>query len=145
MSFSERLKSLSVRWKIRIAYWAGILLTACLVIIMVNTFQRRAAIHHAYDKVYLLRSVKTKLAEAWFERLSDKITNFASDQKTLDMQGQLTESFLNIENDNYSTPGAETPDKIKSLLEGYYTTEVIPVLENRMDKKIPVEFSFTCR
>ena len=28
--------------------------------------------------------------------------------------------------------------KINSLLEGYYTTEVIPVLENRMDKKIPL-------
>ncbi len=38
MSFSERLKSLSVRWKIRIAYWAGIILTACLVIIMVTVF-----------------------------------------------------------------------------------------------------------
>ena len=118
MSFSQRLKSLSVRWKIRIAYWTGILLTACLVIIMVSTFQRRAAIHHAYDKVYLLRSVKTKLTEAWFERLSDKITNFASDPKMLDMQGQLSESFLNIENDNYSTPAAETPDKVNSLLEG---------------------------
>jgi PAS domain S-box-containing protein len=138
MSFSQQLKSLSVRWKIRIAYWAGILLTACLVIIMVSTFQRKAAIHHAYDKVYLLRSVKTKLAEAWFERLSDKISDFASDPKMIDIQNQLTETFLNIENDNYSTPGAETPDKVNSLLEGYYTTEVIPVLENRMDKKIPL-------
>ncbi len=111
MNFSQRLKSLSVRWKIRIAYWAGILLTACLVIIMVSTFQRRAAIHHAYDKVYLLRSAKTRLAEAWFERVTDKITNFAADRKTLDMQVQLTESFLNIENDNYSTPGAESPEE----------------------------------
>jgi PAS domain S-box-containing protein len=138
MSLSLRLKSLSVRWKIRIAYWVGILLTACLVIIMVNIFQRRAAIHHAYDKVYLLRSVKTKLAEAWFERLADKIASLTADQKTVDMQGQLTESFLNIENDNYSTPGAETPEKINALVEGFYNTEVIPVLENRMDKKIPL-------
>jgi PAS domain S-box-containing protein len=138
MSFSHRLKSLSVRWKIRIAYWAGILLTSCLVILMVSTYQRRTAVHHAYDKVYLLRSVKTKLAEAWFSRLTNQITDFASDQKTLDMQGQLAESFLNIEKDNYSTPGAETPEKVNSLLEGFYVTEVIPVLENRMDKKIPL-------
>ena len=58
--------------------------------------------------------------------------------KTLEVQGQLAESFLNIENDNYSTQGAETPDKIKSLLEGYYSTEVIPVLENRTDRKVPL-------
>ncbi len=134
--FTERLKSLSVRWKIRIAYWAGIILTASLVIIMVHLFQRREAIHHAYDKVNLLRSVKTKLAETWFERLADNITNMASDEKTLEVQGQLTESFLNIENDNYSTQGAETPDKIRSLLEGYYTTEVIPVLENKTGRNV---------
>jgi putative methionine-R-sulfoxide reductase with GAF domain len=134
----DRLGALSVRWKIRIAYWAGILLTACFVIVMVSFFQRRAAIHNAYDKVYLLRSVKTKLAEAWFERLSDKIKAVAVDPQTLDIQGQLSQAFLTVENDNYSTPGAESLLKITPLLNGYYTTEVLPVLEARMDKKIPV-------
>jgi len=138
MHYSHRLKSLSIRWKIRIAYWAGILLVACLVIIMVSSIQRKAAINHAYDKVYLLRSEKTKLAEAWFERLTDKIANYASDPHSLDIQKQLTESFLNIESDNYASPGAESPEKIHSLLEGYYKSEIVTVLENRMDKKIAV-------
>jgi PAS domain S-box-containing protein len=136
-SFPIRLRSLSVRWKIRITYLAGILLTSFLVILMVNLFQRKASIRNAYEKVYLVRTMKSKLTEAYFDRLSDRIRSFSTDPQTLDIQARLSESFLNIENDNYSTPGAESPDKIKNLLEGYYSTEVLPLLETRMDK-IPV-------
>jgi PAS domain S-box-containing protein len=136
-SFPTRLGSLSVRWKIRIAYLAGILLTSFLVILLVNMFQRKASIRNAYEKVYLVRTMKSKLAEAYFDRLLDRIRNFSTDPKILDIQAQLTESFLNIENDNYSTPGAESIDKIKSLLEGYYSTEIYPLLETRMERIPP--------
>jgi PAS domain S-box-containing protein len=135
-SFTSKLKSMSVRWKIRVACLVGIILTACFVILMVNRFQRKASIRNAYEKVYLLRSVKTRLAEAYFDRLSERIKNFASDPKTLDMQSRFSESFLNIENDQYSTAGAETPDKINALLDGYYSNEILPSLESGMDKKI---------
>jgi PAS domain S-box-containing protein len=135
-SFYIRLGSLSIRWKIRIAYLAGILLTACFVILMVNLFQRKVSIRNAYDKVYLMRTMKTRLADAYFERLSDRIRSFSTDPQILDMHTGLSESFMNIESDNYSTPGAESPEKIRNLLEGYYSTEILPALEARMEKKV---------
>jgi len=129
--------SLSVRWKIRIAYLAGILVTTCIVILMVGMFQRKAAVRNAYEKLYLLRAAKTDLTKAFFEKLSDKVRSFSVDPATLELHSGLRESFLNIENDNYSTPGAESIDKISSLLKGYYSTEVLPALESLADSKIP--------
>jgi PAS domain S-box-containing protein len=136
-AFSYRLVSISVRWKIRIAYLAGILLTAFLVILMVNLFQRKVSIQSAYEKVYLLRTSKTRLLETYFGRLSDRITGLSADPQMLDTETRLSESFMNIESDSYSTPAAESTGQIATLLEGYYSTEILPVFETRLAKKIP--------
>jgi PAS domain S-box-containing protein len=103
---------------------------------MVSLFQRKVAIQNAYDKVYLLRTAKARLVESYFEGLTEKIRVISASQQTLDMHEQLSESFLYIESDNYTTPGATNPEEIGTLMAGYYTSEILPLLESRMDKEI---------
>ena len=127
--------SLSVRWKLRLVLMASTLIMVCLLIFFVYVFQRKHSIREAYEKVYLLRTETAKRVDGYFDNLERSIRSLSADRQIMESFSQLSESFLNIENDNYVTPGASGLEEINTLLGAYYSGEIMPVLEARSGKR----------
>jgi len=125
-----------IRWKIRIAMLAGTLFMVILLAAGVYLVQRKVSLREAYDKVTLLHAEKARQTEGYFNNLTETVTAFATDRQMAEVFNQFKDSFLNIENESFTTTGAESIDKMNSLLEAFYTTEIIPVLEMRSQRSV---------
>lgn len=125
----------SIRWKIRMAFLLSTLAAGCIIVFIVYVFQRKSVIEETYNKLVLLQNAKSGYVEDYFSHLNNQIKTFSEDRQTVEAFNMLTESFLNIENDNFSTPAATSLDKMNTLLEGFYTSEIIPILEVTKDQR----------
>jgi len=123
--------SKSIGWKIQLACLISTLVALCILILMVSMIQRRTFVKGAYDKLYLLQDAKSRHAVDYFYDIENRIRTFSADQMTLDVFKALNESFLGITDDNYVTPGADSYSKASKQLEGFYSNEVLPVIEAR--------------
>lgn len=127
---------LSIRTWIRIAWVTCMVCTALIIILSVGLYQRKTAIRNAYEKTSLVRSGKAGLLEAGFRQWTELIRNFSANTAYATTLTELSEAGKNLENDNFATPGASTPGEVKSLVEGYYSASVLPLLEERSGKTI---------
>jgi PAS domain S-box-containing protein len=130
----DHFRSWSIRWKIQLIFLLSTLTAGCIIVSIVFIIQRRVVIRETYNKLLLLQNEKSGHVEDYFSNLDNQIRIFSSDRQTIEALNSLSESFLNIENDNFSTPTAAGLDKMNTLLEGFYASEVIPVLEASKDQ-----------
>jgi PAS domain S-box-containing protein len=130
----DHFRSWSIRWKIQLIFLLSTLASGCIIVSIVFIIQRRVVVLETYNKLLLLQNEKSGHVDDYFSNLDNQIRIFSSDRQTIEALSSLSESFLNIENDNFSTPTAAGLDKMNTLLEGFYTSEVIPVLESSKDQ-----------
>ncbi len=128
-------RSWSIRWKIRMAFLLSTLAAGCIIVFIVYVFQRKAVIKESYNKMLLLQNAKAEHIEDYFTNLNNQIKLFSADRQTIEALNMLGESFQNIESDNYGTPAVTDLGKMTTLLEGFYTSEIIPRLEMSGDNK----------
>ena len=119
----------SIKWKVRLNFLLKAAVAIGLIILMVNFLQRRNAIHEANDKLLLLTNTKSSYVEDYFTHVNQQLNSFSTDRQTLEAFNQLGSAFLTIENDNYFTSTVASYDRVKTLLEGFYNTEILPVLD----------------
>lgn len=134
----KRAFSMSIRYKMRIAWLAGMLVTAVAVVLLAGMFQRRAAIRSAFESADLQRNGKTALLEAQINSWIGALQQVAGNTDRAAVMTSLTQAYLQLENDNFATPGASAISEVKPLVEGYYAASVLPELEAKTGTQIPV-------
>jgi PAS domain S-box-containing protein len=134
----KRAFSMSIRYKMRIAWLAGMLVVAFIVLLLTGLFQRKAAISEAFVRADLQRTGKTALVEAQYNSWAGELQHFASDAERAAALTSLTQAYLALESDNYATSGASAITEIKPLVEGYYSASVLPELEAKTGGHLPV-------
>jgi PAS domain S-box-containing protein len=123
--------SISFGWKIQAAILISTFVAVCILIFMVLIMQRRTLIREGYDKLYLLQDTKSRHTADYFNDIETRLRTLSADRMTLDVFQTLSESFLDIKEDNYLTPVADSYSKACKILEGFYNNEVLPVIEAR--------------
>jgi PAS domain S-box-containing protein len=131
--------SWSITWKEKLNFFLRAVVAIGLVILMINLLQRRNSIREANDKLVLLTDTKSRYIENYFTQLSQKLVSFSADRQTLEAFNQLNGAFLNIESDNYFTPTVTSLDKFKTLLQGFYTTEISPVIDGEVSNQTSLQ------
>jgi PAS domain S-box-containing protein len=128
-----------LQWKVRLNFFLGAVVAIGLIIFIINLFQRRIAVQDVNDKLLLVTATKSKYVEDHFAHISQKLASFSTERQTIEAVSQLNEAFLNIENENYFTSTITSLDKINTLVEGFYTAEILPVLDNASDAKVNLQ------
>ncbi len=126
----------SLEWKVRLNFFLRAIVAIGLLVLMINFFQRRISIREVNDKLVLLTGAKAKYVEAHFAHISQKLKSFSAERQTIEAINQLSQAFLNIENDNYFTSTVTSLDKINVLTEGFYNSEILPVLETSVNASV---------
>lgn len=120
----------SIKWKARLNFFLRAVVAIGLLVFAVNLLQRRMIIRNANDKLLLMSQEKSRYVEDYFNHLSRQLTSFVAERSTLEAFNQLTGAFLSIESDNFQTSAAGDMERINTLLEGFYATEILPVLDD---------------
>jgi len=113
-----------LKTKIRLSFLPGAFFVCIVIVFIVLTFQKNILIQNSYDTQNLLRKAKTEQVEQYLNSLSSVASAFASNPEYTSICQSFTNAFMQIENDNYQTEGAENLDRIYSLLKSYYATEI---------------------
>ncbi|HLO59557.1 MAG TPA: PAS domain-containing protein [Bacteroidales bacterium] len=122
-------RSWSIKWKARFNFLIRAIVAIGLLLLLVNLLQRRIVLREAADKLSLLSQTKSQYIDDYFEGLTRQLRVFASDARNVDAFTQFNESFLNIENDNYLSSSVTGLDRLNTLVEGYYKTEIAGALD----------------
>ncbi len=123
----------SIEWKVRLNFLLRTVVAIGLIILMINLLQRRSVIQEVNDELSLLTNTKSRYVEDYFNHINQQLMSFSTDRQTLEAFNQLSGAFLNIENDNYFTSTVTSADRVNSLIEGFYNTEILPVLDSASD------------
>jgi PAS domain S-box-containing protein len=118
----------SIKWKARFNFLLRAIVAIGLLLMLINVLQRRMFIREAHDKLTLLSETKTQFIHDYFTHLEKQLRSFSTDHQTLDAFTQLSTSFAGIESEDFYTPTVKNMEQINALLEGFYTTEIMPVL-----------------
>lgn len=119
----------SIEWKVKLNFFLRAIVAIGLLVLLINFYQRRIAIQEINDKLVLLTGVKARYVEDHFAHISQRLKSFSAERQTIEAINQLSEAFLNIENDNYFTSTVTGLDKINTLTEGFYNAEILPALD----------------
>jgi PAS domain-containing protein len=122
------IRNWSITWKIRLNFFLRAVVAIGLMVFMISLFQRRITLKENQDKLLLVAETQSRYIEDYFGHLEQQLQNFSADRTTIEAFNQLGNAFLNIENEDYLTTTASSPDKMNVLLEGFYTAEVLPAL-----------------
>lgn len=120
----------NIQLKVRLNFFLIAVVAIGLMVSVINLFQSRITIREVNDKLRLLSDVQSKYVRNYFVHISQQLKSFSTDRHMVEAFNQLSGSFLNIENDNYFTPSVTEAEKLNTIIEGYYTAEILPALEN---------------
>jgi len=126
----------NIQLKVRLNFFLRAVVAIGLMVSMINLFQSRITVREVNDKLRLLSDVQSKYIENYFVHISQQLKSFSTDRHMVEAFNQLSGSFLNIENDNYFTPAVSEAEKLNTIVEGYYTAEILPALEDVTGDKI---------
>lgn len=129
----------SIQWKVRLNFFLRAVVAITLMVLTIYLFQRRQAFQEANDKLVILSRTQARYLEQHFTHLERQLWSFASDRQTAEAFNQLTSAFLNIESDDYLTTAATSNDKINILLESFYASDIVPVLESAGEEKVNMQ------
>ena len=129
----------SIKWKVRLNFFLRAVVAIGLMVSMINLFQRRLTLREINDKLQLVSEIKSDNIQVYFANLQQQLSTFSADRHTIEAFNQLSIAFQNIENDNYLTTTASSPDKINLLLDGFYSSEVLPVLARATESGINLQ------
>jgi methyl-accepting chemotaxis protein len=122
------IRNWSIAWKVRLNFFLRAVVAIGLMVSMISLFQRRITLKENQDKLLLVVETQSRYIEDYFGHLEQQLQNFSADRATIEAFNQLSNAFLNIENEDYLTATVTSPDKMNVLLEGFYTAEVLPAL-----------------
>ncbi len=122
------MRNWSITWKVRMNFFLRAVVAIGLMVSMINLFQRRITLKENHDKLLLVAETQSRYIEDYFGHLEQQLLNFSADRPTVEAFNQLSNAFQNIENEDYLTATASSPDRMNVLLEGFYTTEILPAL-----------------
>lgn len=122
------LRNRSLKGRTRLSFM--VLAVAALVFIVLFTHftQRKMTVNEVNNHLTLLTDTKSKQLEDHFAHLNERIKNFSNSRQTIDAFSQLSAAFQTIESDDYLPSSVRDAGRMNALIEGYYKTEVLPLL-----------------
>jgi PAS domain S-box-containing protein len=123
-------KSWSIKGKAKLNFFMRAIVAIGLLLLMVNLLQKKMVVREANTELSLLSETKTKYITDYFVHLNQQLKAFTADRQTIDAFNQFSSSFLNIESDNYLSSSVTGLDRMNTLLEGFYKTEIIPQIQS---------------
>jgi PAS domain S-box-containing protein len=110
----------------------SLLVLAFLVLILVAGLKHRStSISTAYKTLSLTENIKKQHLEDELNRLQNQVRLFATDSRAAGAFNSLLLAFRDLESDNFYTAEAATMEAMSQKLENYYTTQVIPAIEDK--------------
>ncbi len=129
----------SMKHKIQTLFLISALLALAIIVIVIFFAQKRSYIRMAQTHMSLYVDSKAAHLEDYFKSINNHITDFTSDSKTIEALNAFSSAFSGIEADYYFTENISGIDDVNTLLKGFYETEILPVLETKMNESLPAE------
>ncbi|MBN1414425.1 MAG: GAF domain-containing protein [Bacteroidales bacterium] len=122
---------LKLNCKIRMILIGNLLIALIIFILFAWLKQRNISVSSAYETLTMTENIKKQHLEDELKRLQSQLSLFAMDSRTLGAFNSLWQAFREIESDNFYTADAGSMEEVRSKLENYFLTEVLPEVEGK--------------
>ncbi|MBN2480150.1 MAG: GAF domain-containing protein [Bacteroidales bacterium] len=129
----------SIKSKTKILFILSTVIGLIFIIIVAFAVQKRSSLRLADAHLSLYIDSRAGHLEDYFQSLANHLSTFTADSKTIEALNAFTTAFSGIEEDHYFTNNATGMDDINSLLRGFYTAEILPLLETKMNESLQPE------
>lgn len=122
---------LNLKGKILMALLSNLLIALLIVLFLVWFKQKKLSVSSAYETLSLVENIKKQHIEDELNRFKTQLQLFAKSSRTINAFNSLLQGFSDLEYDNYYLGNANSYEEIRKELEDYYTTRLLPQIEEK--------------
>jgi PAS domain S-box-containing protein len=123
----------SIKNKLQLLVFA-IVFGAILIISIFGLIYHKSVIKkNSIDKLASVQEYNKKLIELYFSQAGSQIKLLSDNEVVINAIREFKDAYKAVENDNYYTSAASSIDDISALLDNYYESEYLEVINSKLD------------